>query len=248
MHLQRQLLTMALLAAVMAGPAEGTEQTHWGYSGAIGPEHWGELSQEYRLCSTGKNQSPVNLVGALDAELAPLELHYAVEVTEIVNNGHTIQLTFAAGGDLVIDQTRYGLRQIHFHSPSENTIDGRAYPLEGHLVHADEQGRLAVVAVMYEEGPEHAALTRAWQQIPTEADGRQPIAGALNAESFLPAKRSYFRFNGSLTTPPCTEGVTWLVLTQPATVSRDQVNSFLQVMGGPNNRPVQPLKARIILK
>lgn len=237
-----------LFTFVASGMAFASTGTHWGYSGDIGPANWGKLSPEFSLCKTGKNQSPVNLTSFIEAQLEPLGLQYGVEAVEVLNNGHAIQVNFAQGGRLEVEGRQYGLKQIHFHSPSENLIDGQPYPLEGHFVHADGNGQLAVVAVMYEEGAENPAIGAAWKQMPAAAGEKKPLSGAGTAEDFLPASLDYYRFNGSLTTPPCTEGVTWLVLKESVKLTADQINQFQKVMGGPNNRPIQPTNARMILE
>jgi len=241
----------ALLIAgcvAVSAHASGGEGVHWGYSGDIGPEHWGQLSQDFSMCGTGRNQSPVNLTSFIEAELEPLTMQYGTGAVEVLNNGHTIQVNFAPGSTLEVEGSKYALKQIHFHSPSENVIDGQFYPMEGHLVHADEKGRLAVVAVMYEEGAESAAFAAAWKEMPGAAGEKKPLSGLGSVEGFLPASRDYYRFNGSLTTPPCTEGVTWLVLKESAKLAADQIGQFQKVMGMANNRPVQPTNARMILE
>ncbi|SHO46408.1 carbonic anhydrase [Desulfopila aestuarii] len=228
--------------------ASGSEGVHWGYSGDNGPEHWGQLSPDFSMCGTGKNQSPVNLTSFIEAELEPLAMQYATEAIEVLNNGHAIQVNFAPGSSLEVEGRKYELKQIHFHSPSENVIDGKFYPMEGHLVHADAKGQLAVVAVMYEDGPVNSAIAATWQEMPGAAGEKKPLAGVGTVEGFLPGSRDYYRFNGSLTTPPCTEGVTWLVLKESAKLTADQIGQFQKVMGMANNRPVQPTNARMILE
>lgn len=228
--------------------ASGGEGKHWGYSGENGPEHWGQLSPEFSMCGTGKNQSPVNLTSFIQAELEPLTMQYSTEGVEVLNNGHAIQVNFAPGSTLAVEGREYELKQIHFHSPSENVIDGQSYPMEGHLVHLDGKGQIAVVAVMYEEGPENGAIAAAWKEMPGAAGETKPLTGFGTAEGFLPASRDYYRFNGSLTTPPCTEGVTWLVIKESAKLSAGQISQFQKVMGMANNRPVQPTNARVILE
>ena len=241
-------ISAAFALLLTATGAVGSEQAHWGYSGENGPEHWGSLSPGYNLCSTGRNQSPVNLTGMIEAELKPLVLNYTAQATEVINNGHSIQLTFAPGGMLEVEGRSYGLKQIHFHSPSENAIDTKTFPLEGHLVHADEAGNLAVVAVMYVVGAENQAFTAAWESMPMRAGEKMALTDGSSAATFLPADHNYYRFNGSLTTPPCSEGVTWLVMKAPAEISTAQLKRFQEVMGGPTARPLQPINARVILE
>jgi carbonic anhydrase len=225
-----------------------SQQVHWGYKGAGAPELWGTLSSEYGLCGTGRNQSPINLVDFIEAELPPLTFNYAGMAVQLVNNGHTIQADYHPGSTLVVDGRVFHLKQFHFHSPSENLIGGEAFPMEAHFVHADSNGNLAVVAVMFKTGATNKKLADLWAQMPDVAGGKEVLASAVKATDLLPEDRDYYRFNGSLTTPPCSQGVIWLVMKQPLTVSTGQVNQFSTVMGGPNNRPVQPLNARTVLQ
>lgn len=223
-----------------------TPGTHWDYSGEAGPENWAKLTPEFGACA-GKNQSPVDLSGFIEAELAPLQLSYAAGASGVVNNGHTVQVVYEPGSHLALDGNEYELLQFHFHAPSENQITGRSYPLEGHLVHADKNGNLAVIALMFEEGEPNAALARLWKA-PPSAGQTQQIAPVADASELLPAELDYYRFSGSLTTPPCTEGVRWLVLKQPLVASREQIDALAKAVGHANNRPLQPLNSRVVLQ
>ncbi len=251
--LVRGLLLSALLAAggcaMEQEHAPATHAAHWGYEGQEGPAHWAELNPDWALCGQGRNQSPIDLAGFIEAELPPLGLDYQPGATAILNNGHTVQVDYRPGSTLTVDGHRFTLKQFHFHAPSENTIEGRSFPLEAHLVHADADGNLAVVAVLFEEGPANPVLTRAWQAMPEHAGDRHALpADTVNAAGLLPPDRDYYRFNGSLTTPPCSEGVWWLVMKQPMTASAAQIERFRHVMHHPNNRPLQPVNARPVLK
>lgn len=236
----------ALGIALACQCAMAGEPTHWGYTGSEGPSHWGKLSPEFGTCEKGRNQSPVDLTRFVESDLSPLVFHYKEGGKEIVNNGHTVQINYEPGSELTLDGHTYELKQFHFHAPSENLIDGKSYPLEAHFVHADPEGNLAVVAVMFTEGAANAALKKAWDHMPEKA-GEKAVADAV-AEALLPADRDYYRYNGSLTTPPCTEGVTWLVMKHPVTASAEQIERFAHVMHHPNNRPVQHVNARPILQ
>lgn len=223
----------------------------WSYSGAQGPEHWAELTAEYEACGTGRNQSPVDLRGALDADLQPMKFHYEAGVQDVVNNGHTVQVNVSPGSYIEVNGEQYELKQFHFHAPSENLIEGRSFPLEGHFVHANKNGNLAVVAVMYTDDGDGERLRQLWQQLPGQSGEKKDLRSLklAAASSILPSDRSYYRFNGSLTTPPCSEGVLWLVMKDSVAVSPGQVAAFRQAIGGhANNRPVQPLNARAVLK
>lgn len=223
----------------------------WGYSGAHGPEHWAELSPEYQLCGTGRNQSPVDVRDSLDTDLEPIAFHYQQGLRDIVNNGHTVQVDVQPGSYVMVDGNRYELKQFHFHAPSENHVDGQAFPMEGHFVHADKDGNLAVVAVMFTEQGDSQALQKIWGQLPAQ-EGEKHMLDATDLPgpmALLPSDQDYYRFNGSLTTPPCSEGVLWLVMKNPVAVSAQQVEAFRAALGShDNNRPIQPLNARAVLK
>lgn len=225
-----------------------TDQVHWGYHGPYGPANWGELLPEYALCGAGRNQSPVNLTGFIEAELPPLTINYAGMVIDLRNNGHTVQADYHPGSSLVVDGRIFHLKQFHFHAPSENLLNGRAYPLEVHFVHSDDHGNLAVVAVLFQTGEENRSLSKLWDQLPEHAGTSRILAAQVRADELLPDDRDYYRYNGSLTTPPCSQGVLWLVMKQTPSVSTEQVETFTAAIGGPNNRPVQPLNARVVLQ
>jgi carbonic anhydrase len=239
------LITSVILAF---GAAYAGSVPHWGYSGAEGPEHWGELSPEFAACSEGKNQSPIDLTGFIESDLKPLGIHYQAGGEEILNNGHTVQVNYAPGSKISVDDHEFELKQYHFHAPSENLIDGKSYPMEAHLVHSDEDGNLTVIAVMFVEGEANESLAQAWAQMPEKAGERRNLSSRLAAEGILPADRDYFRYGGSLTTPPCSEGVRWLVMKQSVTASKPQIEKFVHIMDHPNNRPVQQVNARPVLQ
>jgi len=229
--------------------ANAAEKTHWGYTGHGAPAHWGDLSENYALCKTGKHQSPVNLSGTVKANLDAITFSYRPSPLQVVNNGHTIQVNYQKGSFITVDGRDFALLQFHFHSPSENRINGNAFPMEAHFVHADKEGNLAVVAVMLTSGKVHATLDDVWKHMPASAGGKASPAGAeINAMDLLPDDKRYYRFSGSLTTPPCTEGVRWFVMKAPAMVSGKQADQFRSTMGQHTNRPVQPVNARVVLE
>ena len=241
-------LSLGFLSAAVYGAGEQAGHgSHWGYAGEIGPDRWVKLKPEFAACA-GKNQSPINVSGLIEAQLPPLKYDYKQGGSEVVNNGHAIQVNYDAGSSTVIDGIRFELKQFHFHSPSENHINGKSFPLEAHLVHADKDGNLAVVSVMFDEGKANPAVAAAWSLMPKSAGGKNALPNKVAATGLLPANRDYYRYNGSLTTPPCTEGVRWIVLKKPMTVSKQQVEAFEKTLGFANNRPVQALNARPILK
>jgi len=237
------IVVLCMVSIVLAG-----ENAHWGYTGHEGPEHWGKLDPKYSACSEGKNQSPVNLTGMIESDLSPININYKSGGNEILNNGHTIQLNYKPGSTITVNGHKFELKQFHFHSPSENIIEGHSYPMEAHFVHADKEGNLAVIAVMIKIGKKNMELEKAWAHMPKNAGDKNTLPVSIDAVSLLPNNRDYYRFNGSLTTPPCSEGVWWLVMKDFDTASKEQIGKFSSAMGYPNNRPVQPVDARVILK
>ena len=248
--MQKNLLVRAIAAGCLclSGLAQASE-SHWSYAGATGPEHWGELAAEFATCSAGKNQSPVDLreSAAVKAELPAIRLDYKPGGHEVVNNGHTIQVNYQPGSSMTVGEQRYELRQFHFHAPSENVRDGKPYPMEVHFVHADAAGNLAVLGVMYELGGHNDELAKAWAAMPKEAGGKAAPAQLVDAGALVPAERAHFRFSGSLTTPPCSEGVSWFVLKAADQAAPEQVAQFAATVQHDNNRPPQPLNARLLL-
>ena len=244
--------TVKLAASVLAVVATSWTgialAQHWGYSGEAGPENWSRIDPKFVMCMLGRNQSPVDLAGFVEADLKPLKVDYKAGAAEILNNGHTVQINYTAGSSLTVNGRTFELKQFHFHAPSENKVSGRQFPLEGHLVHADKDGNLAVVAVMFQEGAANALLTKLWERMPNKAGDKNALPAGLSVSQMLPADRDYFRFNGSLTTPPCSEGVWWLVIKKPANASKAQVEQFSKTLGFANNRPVQPVNARPVLR
>ena len=243
------LLAMAILATGCATTTQHSgDNSHWSYTGHEGPESWGTLDPKYSTCDKGVNQSPINLTGFIESDLPPLYLVYKSGGHEIHNNGHTIQVNYQPGSWFRIDNRVYELKQFHFHSPSENHINDKSYPMEVHLVHADTEGNLAVVAVMFEEGGENETLKKIWSAMPEKTGNKKGLSSVVSVSGLLPGSREYYRFNGSLTTPPCSEGVLWLVMKQPITIAKEQIKQFTDVMNQPTNRPVQSINARPILE
>ncbi len=218
---------------------------HWGYSGEGGPEYWGELSEKFKACSEGNEQSPVDITGAVAEELGELVLEYnALSDLKVVNNGHTIKVAYKGGGGLKINGSEYDILQFHFHAPSEHIVDGNSYAMEGHLVHINDAGELAVVGVLFEVGDENDALSEIWSVMPKEA-GKKDKLGGFDVSRILPAERGYYTYSGSLTTPPCSENVMWFVLKEPLTISKAQKEALVELFDL-NNRPVQPINKRTI--
>jgi carbonic anhydrase len=237
-------LVLSMFAAV--GTAQETHPPHWSYSGAESPDHWGSLDPEYSACSLGHRQSPINISQAKPADLPALKFDYKATALNIIDNGHTIQVSLAPGSTLSVGDKTYSLKQFHFHHPSEEHVNGRGFPLVAHLVHQDSEGHLAVVAVLFEEGEANALINSLWSNIPAAKGKAEDVPSVtVQALDLLPVERGYFTFTGSLTTPPCSEGVTWYVLKKHPTVSVQQIATFSRIYPI-NARPIQPGNGRSI--
>ncbi|MDA0685069.1 MAG: carbonic anhydrase family protein [Bacteroidetes bacterium] len=241
-------IVLLILVSGLTACSEHPEMLHWSYSGEGGPEHWAALDSDFQLCSEGTAQSPVDLSGFEDVDLDTLALSYQDCGHEVIYNGHTVQVNYESGSNLVVNNRQFELKQFHFHTPSENRIEGKAFPLEMHLVHANDEGALAVLAVLFESGISNTVLESIWTEMPRAVGETIELSSPVDAQDLLPDSLEYFRFDGSLTTPPCSEGVLWFVLAQRVSVSDEQVDSFLSLIGHSNNRPIQSLNGRSILK
>lgn len=224
---------------------------HWGYTGEVSPENWAKLSPDYQMCSLGQNQSPVDLQTSntvKSLKKAPIKFKYDIQPDDVVNNGHTLQIDSTNKGNyIVLDGQKHYLRQFHFHTPSENKINGKRFPMEAHFVNISDNGHIAVVAVMYELGRENIDLNRLLAFRNSEENQIQALKDEIKIKNIMPKKAGYYRFSGSLTTPPCTEGVTWIVLKQHAYISKSQFETFEELFHHDNARPVQPLNGRLIV-
>ncbi len=221
------------------------EGVHWGYEGHEGPSNWAELSEDYALCSAGKTQSPIDISWGHSNSGSPLITNYDSTQSEILNNGHTIQVNLGEGNTFKTEGRLYNLLQFHFHTPSENTVDGEHYPMEMHLVHADNDGNLAVLAVMFKSGKKNQELANIWSQMPIESGASSLLNRTVDPNNLLPTDFSASLFQGSLTTPPCSEGVAWNVLRNPVEASLEQITKFEGIVDK-NARPVQPINNRLI--
>jgi carbonic anhydrase len=240
--LRQTLLSLVLLASARAAADDAAP--HWGYKGATGPSHWAGLATEYQECKIGKFQSPIDIRGAKVAELPPIEFGYQAAPLHIINNGHTIQVNVPPGSFFNVGGKRYELVQFHFHHPSETKLGGQAFPLELHLVHKDADGKLAVVGVLLADGKANPTLAGLFKYIPKEKEKESaPDGVTVDPNGMLPTNRAYYTFPGSLTTPPCSEEVTWYVLRTPVRVSQHEVASFA-AQYPLNARPDQPLNGR----
>ncbi|HKV75224.1 MAG TPA: carbonic anhydrase family protein [Gemmatimonadales bacterium] len=240
---------MALGFALVPARAQAQHATpHWSYSGHGGPAEWGGLDPSFAACSNGKVQSPINITGAKKADLPALTFDYTAVPLRLIDNGHTVQVSYAGGSTLTVGKDVYTLKQFHFHHPSEEHVNGQGFDLVAHLVHADAAGHLAVVAVLFTRGAPNPLLDVIWNNLPKEKEKVTDVPGVtVNVTEFLPADRGYYTFAGSLTTPPCSEGVRWIVLKTRATLSDAQLATFAKLYPG-DARPIQPANAREILE
>lgn len=224
-----------------------TETVCWGYEVENGPDVWEQLSPEYGLCGVGIRQSPIDIVDATPAKLPTITFNYQSTSLNIHNTGNTIEVVHPEGSWIEIDGTKYYLLQFHFHAPSEHTVSGNLYDMEMHLVHKSEDGTLAVIGVLIESGSINTAFAAFWQYLPSVPGESEEIKDVtLNALDLLPSAKHTYRYTGSLTTPPCSEGVKWFVMTTPIEMSQSQIATFKAILYG-NNRPVQPLNGRELL-
>jgi carbonic anhydrase len=238
------ILSLVGLPALSA--AQEAHPPHWAYEGKEGPAEWGKLDSSYAACSIGHAQSPIDIKDAKKTDLPALKFDYHAVALNIIDNGHTIQVNYAPGSTLTVGEKIYTLKQFHFHHPSEEHVNGKDFSLVAHLVHADADGHLAVVAVLFEQGSANPLIDTLWKNIPSEKKKPQDIPSvSIQVQDLLPSERGYFTFAGSLTTPPCSEGVTWYVLKSHTSISPEQVAAFARIYPT-NARPIQPTNGREI--
>lgn len=242
------LLTMGAMLAFTSDHASAQDKSahpHWSYTGKTDPAHWADLESANSACKLSKEQSPINIdeKSAKKAALAPLEFNYPAGGAEVVNNGHTVQVNLPAGATLKTGDGEANLLQFHFHTPSEEKINGASFPMVAHFVHKSADGKLSVVAVLFKEGKENKTLVPVFAALP--AGGKPLSLATFDPAAVLPAKRGYYKFTGSLTTPPCSDGVRWQVLKQPVELSKGQIAAFRSLYPM-NARPVQPLNGRVV--
>jgi carbonic anhydrase len=228
-------------------PAQSSSAAHWSYEGEAGPSHWGDLDPSYELCGIGKNQSPVDIALPSEQDLANIVFHYQASEVNILNSGHTVQVNYDPGSYIELDGIRYDVAQFHYHAPSEHEIDGKSFAAELHLVHKSADGKLAVVGLLLQEGSANAAFDPFINNLPAETSDVKDAGVQINAMDFLPSIQTTYRYSGSLTTPPCSEGVSWLVMTTPVELSAAQLSKLGSLLEG-NNRPVQPLNDRSLFE
>ena len=218
---------------------------HWDYDGAGGPDAWGRLRPEYDKCATGQRQSPIDIRGGIAVDLEPIKFDYRPSAFSVIDNGHTVQVNVEPGNSITITGRRYELLQFHFHRPSEERVDGRQYDMVAHLVHRDVDGRLAVVAVLLDRGSAQAIVQSVWNNLPLEKGDEVRAGTRIDLAQLLPEDKRYYTYLGSLTTPPCSEGVLWMVLKQPVPISPEQLAIFARLYPM-NARPIQQADGRLI--
>lgn len=219
--------------------------THWSYEGEAGPANWNKLEPGFATCATGKRQSPIDIRSGIKVDTNPIRFDYRPTLFNVVDNGHTIQVNIDDGQSITVLGKRYDLLQFHFHKPSEERVSGRSFDMVVHLVHKNEDGHLAVIAVLLEQGTEHPVIQTIWNNLPLEKGSETSSEVQINLANLLPENRAYWTYMGSLTTPPCSENVLWMVLKQPAQVSPEQVATFSRLYRN-NARPVQPANGRLV--
>jgi carbonic anhydrase len=228
---------------------QGHTEAHWSYTEpGTGPEAWAELKPEFSACASGQRQSPVHIqeAGTLQGPAEPLAFDYQPSRGSVVNNGHTIQVDLEGNNTLTVRGSTYKLLQFHFHHPAEEKVNYKGFSMVAHLVHKNAEGQLAVVAVLIDPGAANTLVNKVWTHMPLDVKDRVQVPAALfDMKELLPQDQRYYQFMGSLTTPPCTEGVLWMVLKQPMTVSRDQLKLFTQLFPM-NARPTQALNGRVV--
>ena len=217
----------------------------WSYHGETGPEHWARLKPEFSLCGKGQRQSPIDIRDGIPVELDPIAFDYRPTAFRVIDNGHTVQVNLAAGNRITVNGRRYELTQFHFHRPSEERLNGKQFDMVMHLEHRDIEGKLAVLAILINEGKGHPLVQQVWNNLPLEKFTEQHGLATIDLGQILPEQRQYVTYMGSQTTPPCQEGVLWMVMKQPVTASTEQMATFAR-LHPMNARPVQPTAGRLI--
>ncbi len=238
---------ITIILILFATASHAMDELEWSYSGGTGPDHWGELSDEYIDCFSGSLQSPIDITNPKPSNLSPIKFFYLKSLRMALDNtGHTVEVNFAEGNDIILGRTTYNLKQVHFHTPSEHTLNGEQYPVEIHFVHVSSSHRIAVISVFVEEGEENDKFKQIIKYLPkNKNDSDMFYHKNLSPDYLLPDNRDYYKYTGSLTTPPCTEGVSWFILKDHVSMSIEQINAIKEAVGT-NNRPIQPTNNRNI--
>ena len=245
MNIRKKATTLGMMSALCLVAPALAEGGHWAYQGNTGPSHWASLSPDFSTCKLGGLQSPIDIRGAKAADLPAIRFDYKPSPLKIVDNGHTIQVNYAPGSSIEVGAARYELVQFHFHRPSEERINGKAHAMDAHLVHRNSAGELAVVAVLLDKGQDNPTLRAVWSNLPKQKEKEVAAPATIDAAALLPADKGYYTFQGSLTTPPCSEGVRWFVLKTPMTLAANELTAFAKLYPM-NARPTQPLNGRAV--
>ena len=232
-------------AAAVVAAAPKVYSNHWSYDGESGPASWGRINPEWAKCSSGNRQSPIDIRDGMKVELEQITFDYKPSSFNVTDNGHTVQVMVSGGNFITVSNRMYELVQFHFHRPSEERVNGKGYEMVLHMVHKDAEGHLAVIALLLERGKPQPVIQTVWNNLPLEKLETLAPAIVLDPMDLIPARRDYFTFMGSLTTPPCTEGVLWLVMKEPVQASPAQLALFARLYPL-NARPVQPGSGRVI--
>lgn len=242
----QSLIAVALLSSCVTAFASNN-QAHWSYKGThSGPSAWSELDPAFKECSLGKAQSPINIEKTEKADLPTLQFNYSHSAAPtLINNGHTVQVNLPAGNTLKVGDNTYELLQFHFHTPSEESINGKKFPMVAHFVHKNANGQLGVVGLLIQQGKTNPAFTPIFEHTPRAGEKITVENLTVDLDDMLPSKLGYYSFEGSLTTPPCSEGVNWMVVKQPITLGKEQIKAFKTLFKG-NARPTQPLNGRVV--
>lgn len=243
---RQTLVAVALLSSCFTAFA-GNNHANWSYKGKQdGPSAWSELDPAFKECSLGKAQSPINIEKTERVDLPALQFSYSHSAAPtLINNGHTVQVNLPAGNTLQVGDKTYELLQFHFHTPSEETIHGKHLPMVAHFVHKNAEGQLGVVGLLIKQGKTNHAFDPIFAHTPRAGEKITVDNLTVDLDDMLPAKLGYYAFEGSLTTPPCSEGVNWMVVKQPITLGKEQIKAFKTLFKG-NARPTQPLNGRVI--
>ena len=243
-------LMSTIFAISACEPGEDAPMTadalDWGYSGPGGPENWASLSEEYAACAIGTQQSPIDITGYKTGDAPSVSFSYSGDATAVRNDGHTVHVDYASGNKFTVGQQTFNLKSAHLHSPSEHHVDGVSFAAELHLVHADVDGNLAVVGMLFRTG-EPSPVVQAILGAAPAADNTVSEGFTLNAGDYAPNELGYYRYDGSKTTPPCDEPVSWYMMREQKTISPEQVANLLALSGGSTNRPIQPTGSRVII-
>jgi carbonic anhydrase len=238
----RALFAVATLCCAAQAGAEGE---HWSYTGHGAPAKWGELDQAFATCKLGRLQSPIDIRGAQVADLPAIKFDYKPSALKVIDNGHTIQVNYAPGSSIEVGGARYELLQFHFHKPSEEKINGKSHAMVAHLVHKSADGKLAAVAVLLDKGGANATIDTLWKNLPKVKEQETLVDATIDVGALLPSDKGYYSFQGSLTTPPCSEEVRWFVLKTPTKISEGEIMAFGKLYPM-NARPTQPSHGRLI--